>query len=255
MQFIENRTYDELRAGDSVTLARHLRIHDVRALAALAGERLQSFVCSRQPGPTKRCGAARSSRRSSASGPARAACAQPEPALPRRPAHRAPLQLFLRLRTGTTPPARCCWTAVSATPAAPRWWRVRCAYWRRGRASGDRAWRRPTCRGWNPDRLPTCLKATRALPPLPTAVVHPAMSCRWPVRWKRRENLILPLLVGLTRLLERAWRRRPALALDGAEIVDVPTATLPPLGTAPGAEGRAQALMKARCTPMSSWPR
>ncbi len=40
MQFIENRTYDELHAGDSVTLARHLRAHDVQALATLAGERL-----------------------------------------------------------------------------------------------------------------------------------------------------------------------------------------------------------------------
>ena len=36
MQFIENRTYDELRAGDSVTLARHLRAHDVQALATPA---------------------------------------------------------------------------------------------------------------------------------------------------------------------------------------------------------------------------
>ena len=100
MQFIENRTYDELRAGDSVTLARHLRIHDVQALAALAGERLQSGAAAPARADEALWGGALvvAAILGEWPGPGSVCLSQNLRFLAALPTE-APLQLFLRLRT------------------------------------------------------------------------------------------------------------------------------------------------------------
>ena len=247
MQFIENRTYDELRAGDSVTLARHLRIHDVQALAALAGERLQSGAAAPARADEALWGGALvvAAILGEWPGPGSVCLSQNLRFLAALPTE-APLQLFLRLRTKDDASGEvlldCRVSDAGGTALVEGEVRV---------LAPRQKQRRPRLA---PADLPRhepgaayhdLLKATHALPPLPTAVVHPCdeLSLAGALE-AARENLILPLLVGPRAKLERV-AQEASLALDGAEIVDVPHShAAAARATALVREGRAQALMK-----------
>jgi len=232
VQYIENRTFDEIRVGDSAELTRTLRLQDLELFAVMSGDAEPAGLApdDAQPAATRKvvadgmwAGALISTViGTELPGPGTIHVEQTlRFRLPAVLGDRVTVRVTVRAKDALT--RQCTLDCLCRNQAGD----VLIDGEARVRAPAEKI-RRPRAllpevhiheRGARYDQL---IAATQALPPLETAVVHPCddLSITGAIE-AMRKNLIRPLLVG-PQQRTRAAAAHAGYALDGVELIDAP---------------------------------